>query len=235
MTEPAQTVLSVRGDAQLEVAPDVAELACSIDGNGNDKASALAMVSTALDAVRADLDRLGAVVRTAADQRLPLTWLARSASSHVEFRWEHAKEERVPTGRVLASVALQITVRDFALMAPLGAALARHDALHVRAVEWQVDADNAAWPVVRAGAIEAAVQKGRDYAAALGGTLDRIEHVADIGLLAGGDVAHATRAYGLSSRTHESGDGDSPTLDPVPQDLHASVEARFTASVRALA
>jgi hypothetical protein len=34
---------------------------------------------------------------------------------------------------------------------------------------------------VRAAAIQAALRKGRDYAAALGGALQSVEHVADAG------------------------------------------------------
>ena len=42
---------------------------------------------------------------------------------------------------------------------------------------------------MRADAVQAAIAKGRDYAAALGGTLRSVEHIADAGLLGGGNVA----------------------------------------------
>jgi hypothetical protein len=53
-----------------------------------------------------------------------------------------------------------------------------------------VDWDNPAWPDVRAGAIQAAIAKGHDYAAALGGSLRTVEQIADAGLLGGDHPEH---------------------------------------------
>jgi hypothetical protein len=88
---------------------------------------------------------------------------------------------------------------------------------------------------VRAAAIRAAIRKGRDYAAALGGSLGRVEHIADAGLLGGSDST-SVKFSSTSSRALISGgdDGDVPSLDPVPQDLTAVIEARFTAAGVAL-
>jgi len=63
--------------------------------------------------------------------------------------------------------------------------------------------DDQAWAEVRAEAVNAAIDKARDYAAALGGTITGIEHVAD----------------------HE------PAGVTLPQELHAVVELRCLATV----
>ena len=101
---------------------------------------------------------------------------------------------------------------------------------------WGVDADNPAWPQVRAAAIHAAVQKGSDYALALGGSLRSIEHIADTGLLGGADSARggvrASRAFAMASAAPAP---DAPSLDPEPQELVASIEARFVATIAPLA
>ncbi len=65
MTEPALTVLSVRGDSRLEVAPDLATLDCSLVVYEREKAAALAVAAQRLDALLADLAALGGVVREA--------------------------------------------------------------------------------------------------------------------------------------------------------------------------
>jgi uncharacterized protein len=81
-------------------------------------------------------------------------------------------------------------------------------------------------PQVRAAAISAAIAKARDYAAALGATVRQVEHIADAGLL-DGDTApyHTTRSMAF---TAAGGDQPgTPALTPVPQELIATIEARF--------
>jgi uncharacterized protein len=85
------------------------------------------------------------------------------------------------------------------------------------------------------GAILAAVRKGSDYATALGGTLRTVEHIADAGLL-GGDGAQPRLASPMvRAAAAADGEPDAPSLDPVPQELVAIIEARFTAGGVALA
>ena len=130
-------------------------------------------------------------------------------------------------------MALHLTVRDFDLLDPVSDRLAQHELFNIHGVNWSVDDDNAGWPLVRAEAIQAAIRQGRDYAAALGCTLAGIEHVADAGLLGGegggpGGRIYAT-ALGAAARSSGVG-GGGPSLDPVPQELSATIEARFRAT-----
>jgi uncharacterized protein YggE len=234
MSEPALTVLSVRGDSRLEVAPDLATLDCSLVVYEQEKAAALSVAAQRLDALLADLAALGGVVRTAASARNPLTWLARSGRTYPEIDYEN--DHKRHTGRVIANVSVRLEVRDFALLDRLGATLARHTDLHVHSVGWSVDEDNDAWPQLRAAAIDAAIHQARHYASALGGSLVSVDHVADAGLL-GGDPHGAERMRSVSFGMRASGggdDSDAPSLDPEPIELRAVIEARCTASVRPL-
>jgi len=89
--------------------------------------------------------------------------------------------------------------------------------------------------LVRADAIQAALLKGRDYAAALGGTVVKVEHVADAGLLSGDRSGRIQMTnYGASSRSLSAASGEDLSLDPPPQILSATIEARFAALVRAI-
>lgn len=93
-----------------------------------------------------------------------------------------------------------------------------------------------AWPDVRAAAIRAAIHKGHDYAAALGGTLDSVEHIADTGLLnAGGDTGTRPGRAFMAAALSSAEDSGTPSLDPVQQELTATIEARFTTTGGTLA
>ena len=122
-------------------------------------------------------------------------------------------------------------VRTFGLLDELGGVLTDREALTVHEVSWHVDWDNPAWPGVRAAAVRAAIARGRDYAAALGGSLRGVEHIADAGLLGGGNTQPGFTGHRAMARAANRGgeEADSPSLDPVPQELAVIVEARFTA------
>jgi hypothetical protein len=239
MTGEPTTLLSVRADAHLEVAPDEAALHCTVGALDDDKAAALRVLARRVDAATGALRDLGGVVRGAGDQRRALSWLVGSMRTEPETRWDQRQSLHVRTGKVSASAALLVVARDFALLNRVGAALAGHQHVHLYYVGWLVDHDNPGWQQVRAAAVGAALVKARDYAAALGGALLRIEHVADVGLLGdrGGEFEHEPRARAPMAMAAPPGSGDEengPSLDPVPQELHASIEARFTATVTPL-
>ena len=233
MNDLSGPFLSVRGDARLTVPPDYVILAGAIELSRGSKAAAVRAAAASLDRLTADLTALGAVALGVETERRPLTWSARSATTRVERDHDKKTGRYEPTGQVIATVTVLITVRAFDTLDALGAVLAGHEALSVHEVGWHVDWDNPAWPQVRAAAIRAAIRKGRDYAAALGGSLHHVEHIADAGLLGGGDTAQYRVTSGfMASAMSGRGDGepDAPSLDPVPQELTVTIEARFTAT-----
>jgi uncharacterized protein len=233
MSDPAGPLLSVRADARRLVAPDFATLAGSISQSRPSKAEAVRAAARDLDRLTASLAGLGGVALDSGTARHPLTWSARSATTHAEREHDEETGRYALTGQVTATVTVVVGVRAFGLLDALGPLLAEHESLSVHDVSWDVDADNPAWPDVRAAAIRAAIRKGRDYAAALGGSLARVEHISDAGLLGGSDRA----SFGFSGTARAAqrasaggGEGEAPALDPVPQELTAVIEARFTAT-----
>jgi len=235
MSDPAGTLLSVRGDARLTVAPDYVILASTIKSSRGSKGEAVRAAASELEHLTAGLASLGGVALAASTERHRLTWSAQSATTHAERAHDEQTGRYEPTGQVIATVAVVITARAFGMLDSLSAVLASHEALNVHQVTWQVDWDNPAWPDVRASAIQAAIRKGRDYAAAVGGSLHHVEHIADVGLL-GGDTAHyAATGFAMAAQDSTGGEeSGTPSLDPVPQELTATIEARFTASGVAL-
>ena len=232
MTEPALTTLSVRGDARLAVAPDLATMYCNLNVYERHTDEALRGAAAALDAVLSALSQLGGVPLTPGASPA-LGWTARSAGAHIEHYQERPKLEGAIQERAVASVELHIEIRDFALVDAVGSLLAEHSAVETSHVRWSADPDNPGWPTVRAAAIHAAIGRARDYARALGGSLLSIEHVADLGLL-GSDSGSGSEQQALTfshARLAAAGRGSSgPSLDPEPQELVAYIEARCIAS-----
>jgi uncharacterized protein len=235
LTDVSNPLLSVRSEARQIVAPDFAELTGTIAVSRPSKLEAVRDAASMLEQLTADLAELGGVPLAVLTGRSPLTWSAHSAGTHIDHEHNKQTGRAEATGRIIATVSIGLRVRAFELLDRLGALLAGHDTFSLHNVAWHVDDDNPAWPLVRAAAIHAAVQKARDYAAALGGSVLHIEHVADAGLLSGGDTHRFSAASGSGSvmKSVMSGGGadrEAPSLDPVPRELVAVIEARFTAS-----
>ena len=230
MSDPAGLLVSVRGEARRMVPPDYALVAATIASSQGSKAEAVRAAATGLDRLTADLAAQGGVALDAGSGQRPLTWSAQSVTTYPERAHDETGQYQL-TGQVTAEVAVVIGVRAFGLLDALGGVLATDEAVTVQEVTWHVDWDNPAWPGVRAAAVQAAIVKGRDYAAALGGSLRGVEHIADAGLLGGGNAQSGfTGRYAMARAASRGGEEpDAPSLDPVPQELAAIVEARFTA------
>ena len=228
MSEPSGALLSVRGEARSTVAPDFGLFHGIITATGESKAEALQLAADRLRQLTGALSALGGVPLTVDSDKRPLTWSAYSATTEAEHETDERTGRYRQTGRTVATTSLQLVVRDFDLIAGLGGALAAHDGFHVRHVQWDADPDNPLWPEVRAAAVRSAIAKGRDYAAALGGALIRIDRIADVGLL-GGEATG--RAMAFPAVAMAAGLPEVPSLDPVPQELVAVIEARFIADL----
>jgi uncharacterized protein len=228
MNDADGVLLSVRAEARQLVAPDYAVLDGMFEHTAGSKVEAVGLVAASLDRLTADLAALGGVPFGEATERRPLTWSAYSSATREESYHDQETGRLERTGQVTATVALQVTVRDLDTLEDLGGVLVAQPDLNVHGVMWHVDWDNPAWPQVRAAAIGAAIGKARDYAAALGATVRQVEHIADTGLL-GADTAPDWRGRKSAGFAASGGSGrpETPALNPVPQELTATIEARF--------
>ena len=231
MSDPAGLLVSVLGEARRMVAPDYAEVALTIAASRESKAEAARAAAAGLDSLTASLAALGGVALDASTGSGPLTWSAQSMTTYAERAHDPDTGQYQPTGQLTAEVAVVVAVRALELLDALAAVLAAGEAIAVQGVSWHVDWDNPAWPLVRADAVQAAIRKARDYAAALGGTLRSVEHIADAGLLGGSGSQFRFTGGRVLARAASRGadEPDAPSLDPVPQELTAVIEARCTA------
>jgi uncharacterized protein YggE len=226
MTSGDSPLLSVRAESRQLVAPDYAVVDGLIEHTARSKAEAVQSVTASLDRLTAGLAALGAVPFDAAAGRHPLTWSAYSSATHEELQHDKETGQMERTGLVTATVSLRFTVRDLDRLDDVAGVLAAQPDLNVHGVTWHVDWDNPAWPQVRAAAIGAAIGKARDYAAALGAAVRHVEHIADAGLL-GGDTTSYQTGYSAAFRATRGGQSGTPALTPVPQELVATIDARF--------
>jgi uncharacterized protein len=230
MNDGGSPLLSVRAEARRLVAPDYAVVDGLIEHTARSKVEAVRSATGSLDRLTADLAAMGAVPFDEGAGRRPLTWSAYSSATRDELYHDSETRRMERSGLVIATVALRVTVRDLDRLDDLSGVLTAQPGLNVHGVTWHVDWDNPAWPQVRAAAISAAIGKARDYAAALGARLQGVEHIADAGLLGSDSAAHNTvysRAYAASGGGDQPG---TPALTPVPQELTATIEARFRAT-----
>jgi hypothetical protein len=233
-----QVVISVRGEAERACAPDFVTLHCSITVTADLKVEALEKLAAERQTLVSHLAELGGAPLTVQTRRAALTWSVGSVGTEDEHDFDKATGRHGRTGRVIASAHAVITSRALTRLEDLGKALASVPGLHFEGVGWHVDVDSEQWRGVRSDAIAAAIAQGRDYAAALGGTVTRVEQIADAGLLAGDHGDEVRVAHAASGSVAFSGRGSGPaeftTLDPVPQVIRAVVEARLAAEVEPL-
>ncbi len=218
-------LVSVRSEVERVVNPDNAVLQGQISIARDTKQEALRAAAVALDALKQDLQDLGGVTKSAATHDQPLTW----STQRIITMPEHDNSLRSDTGRIVANVTVTLSLRDFSLLERIEELTAEQNHFRIMHISWSVDNDNPAWPSLRNEAIEEALRKGADYAAALGSTVLSVEHVADIGLLGGGESGHRLRGQMVSARAMAAAGGGSPVpnLDPEPQMIVAGIEARF--------
>lgn len=219
--------ISVRGDATRLVDPDFVTCRLSINAVAEAVDDASARVERTRERLVTALDELGGTVATPTNAAAPLTWSVSSLHTGYDGSDKRAR-------RYAVSVSAAITLRDFGLLPRLTKVLTGNDHISVYSVSWQVDDNNPAWREVRADAIHAAIRKGADYASALGGSVTSIEHVADSGLLGGAADRPQYQASALRASASGIEHGDAPSLDPVPQEVSAVIEARLRATTAVL-
>lgn len=230
------TIISVRGTARLDVEPDAAHVSTTIISMGQSARESSAAAAIRTDNVCASIGKLGGQAAHAEDVRLPLSYSRISISTREERVWDEKQRANVSTGKFITSVGLQLTVRTFDTLEKVTAALVSSGA-QVNGVGWRADHDNPGWREVRRAAVQVAIAQARDYAEALGGRLDTLEHLADAGLL-GSDhgrdhdmqASFGAAPLAMGRRGASDSETEVPNLTPVPQRLTATVEARFRVS-----
>jgi uncharacterized protein YggE len=188
-------LLSVRSEVERIVDPDSAVLNGQISIARETKEEALRAAAIALASLKEALQDLGGTVDTASTHVLPLTW----STQRIITMPEYDNSLRSNTGRTVANVTVHLSLRDFSLLEQLEEMVATQEHFRLMHASWSVDADNPSWNTLRNEAIQEALRKGMDYAAALGSNVVSVEHVADLGLLGGDEPEHRARGGSVAA------------------------------------
>ncbi len=213
--------VAVRGHARFEADPEIARIGITVSARGTDR-------RTALD----DLTRRNAfVLDLVKSYGTAVEKLETGAFSISPELTRHGRNERVRAYHGTVHVTAVLT--DFTALGELTTRLADLDLTRVNGPWWALRPDSPAHGEARRQAVQEAVQRAREYAAALGARLAALVELADLG-------AENNEGYGLPPapgglRTRGYGGpaepgGAAPALDlePQRQTVYAQVNARFT-------
>ncbi|MFE0253022.1 SIMPL domain-containing protein [Streptomyces sp. NPDC059010] len=211
--------IAVRGEARLEVDPEIARIGITVASRGKDRRAALDDLTrrntTVLDLVKAYGDAV---------ERLETGAFSISPELRDKGRGErvHAYHGRVHITAVLT---------DFTALGELTTRLADLELTRVDGPWWALRPDSPAHREARQQAVREAVQRAREYAEALGTSLAALVELADIGAenaappyppAPGGRMR--SMAYGAAEESAAA----PLDLEPERQRVHAQVNARFT-------
>lgn len=213
-------VLAVKGEAVLEVDPEIARIEVSVAAVGSDQAKTLQLLSERAAAV----DKVLAGFPDAIDKT---ETRGVRVSPQLTSR---ATRDAAPNYH--GAVYHGITVTGFDRLGELMAQLAEQDQTEVGGPWWGLRPGSPVYGQVRVAAVRDAVRRARDYAAALGSDLAGLVELADARLLS--DSRGQAEVIGPSSarlphRVRAAAPEEvSIDLVPAKQVVRATVEARFT-------
>ncbi|MFJ6481233.1 MULTISPECIES: SIMPL domain-containing protein [unclassified Streptomyces] len=210
--------VAVRGEARIEVDPEIARIGITVSARGTDRRAALEDLTrrnnTALDLIKSYGD--------------PVEKLETGAFSITPELTRHGRAERIRAyhGRVHITAELS----DFTTLGELTTRLADLELTQIDGPWWALRPTSPAHGQARRQAVLEAVQRAREYAEALGANLAALVELADLGAE---NAAPFTAAPGAGMRTmafSANEDAGPPPLDlePQRQTVYAQVNARFT-------
>ncbi|MFF4094029.1 SIMPL domain-containing protein [Streptomyces sp. NPDC001834] len=218
---PEHPRVAVRGEARLEVDPEIAYLGITVTARGKDRRTALE------DLTR----RNGAVLELIRSYGPAVEKLETGALSINPELAEKGRDEKVRAyhGRVYITAVLN----DFTALGELITRVADLDMTRVNGPWWALRPDSPAHANARRQAVREAVQRAREYADALGSHLTALVELADLGAENAAPAALPTPPAGFrGSAGYGAPAAPAPTLDLEPrrQTVQAQVNARFIMS-----
>ncbi|GAA2510337.1 SIMPL domain-containing protein [Streptomyces gobitricini] len=216
---PQNPRVAVRGEAHLEVDPEIARIGITVAARGTDRRAALDDLTrrntTVLDLIRS----YGDAVEN----------LRTGAFSISPELGRHGRAERVRAYHGSVHITAELT--DFTALGELTTRLADLELTRVDGPWWALRPDSPAHGEARRLAVQEAVQRAREYAQALGTRLAALVELADLG--AENATPHLSPAVGgarMAFAAAEPAESAAPPLDlePQRQTVTAQVNARFT-------
>lgn len=216
---PQAPTLAVRGEAVLEVPPEVARIDVSVAAGEKDEATTVRLLSERAAAV----DKILASFPDA---------IEKTDTSGVRVSPRVASSTMRPgEAGYRGAVYHAILVTGFDRLGELMAELAEQEQTEVGGPWWELRPGSPVYGRVRVAAVRDAVRRARDYSAAVGSELTGLVELADARLLSDfrgqpESVTHPSAR--LPHRVRAAAPGEFADLVPAKQVVRATVEARFT-------
>ncbi len=205
-----QTIVTVHGEARREVPPEQAVFSVTVSARDRDKPTVVARLTERSAEVGRILDRYG-----------PAIARRETAGLHVYEEYRRRGERGVTHS---GSLTTTITVTDFDPLGELLAQVASGESISVSGPWWQLRPGSRAGADVRREAVTDALDRAREYAAAVGSELARIVEISD----AEAAGAHPMMMRGAVGGAAEAEDSAAFDLDPRQQTVEARVLLRVT-------
>lgn len=210
MTAP---IVTVRGEAELEVPPDLARLWFTLHGSGPDARTVWAQLAEGAEKLNPVLDQHESAIEDRA-----------TVGAHVGPVFHPRSKTKITGYR--GSQDTRVVVHDFDVLSPLLLAIADFPNGQVGGPHWSLRRDNPAHREVRLAAIEDARIRATDYASAFGGRISELIEVSDLEI--GGGGPQPMMAAGLARAGGPSAADDIELdLEPQRQRVYGRVNVRF--------
>jgi uncharacterized protein len=211
-------VISVRGEAVLEVEPEIARLSVHVQAKDDDRRKALDQLvernQECLDLIRS----YGEAIEKLETGGLLITPV-------LKFR-RHAGDIQYYQG----TAWIKITVADFGVLGELVTRLGDLERTAVNGPDWALRRDSEVYRTATRQAAQEAVARARGYAEALGCRLTGLVELADEGLTqqSRGGFDAGAMPMGVLAAAPGGAEPEAIALEPEAQVVRAAVEARFT-------
>ncbi|MFF8468469.1 SIMPL domain-containing protein [Streptomyces griseus] len=216
---PTAPRVTVRGEAHLEVDPEIARITITLTARNTDRRTTLDDLTrrntTTLDLIKTHGDAIEELETGTLAIRPELT--------------RHGRAERIRAYH--GTIQLTATLNDFTTLGELVTRLADNDLTRVDGPWWALRPTSPHHAAARRQAVQEALQRAREYAQALDTRIDALLELSDTGSVGGNTFA--TTTYGgagilRSARAETAAEAAPVDLEPVRQNVDAQVEAAFT-------
>ncbi|HKH55228.1 MAG TPA: SIMPL domain-containing protein [Propionibacteriaceae bacterium] len=206
MTTP---IVTVRGEAQLEVPPDFATLAFTVHSTGD-----------SAETPRSELAKASARIGDLLAEHAAAIERSSTSGLHVAPIFSRRSGTKVTGYR--GSFSTQIVVHDFDALSALVFTLTRLPNSQIDGPWWSLRRDNAAFRTVRLDAIADARHRADDYAAAFGALVADLVEVSD--LETGFPAGREMRTFAMAKDMAEAAAFE---FEPATQTVSGQVTVRF--------
>jgi uncharacterized protein len=205
-------IIAVRGEANREVDPEVAEFHVVVSAQDRDRTTTLQRLAERVEAVRA-------VLAAHADA------IERHETSRLAARPVQKRGDKV--SGYTGSASTSVVVKDLDRVGELMLRVADLEHAEVAGPYWSLRPGSPVFRQAREAAIAEAITRAREYAHALGARVTGLLELTDSGM---STTVGRPPMLGFAMRARDGGPPPELDLDPQVQTVYANVEARFTIS-----